>query len=300
MLRQLLRLTLALAISTAMLTTAGADPAAADRDPHAKRVRSRADEAHFITVRFGGWWEDEEGTHQSDAILIGCYSDEEFLLPEDCDLDRGTEFRLYSATGLVGTATCSRPEPHDVFDATCMGLTSTLPESQRQNTYFGISAPWNPMPRTPRRLDLSSAQFRNLVANFLPEDVRREGLCDIVGALGVDLEGDGTEEIILAMKVYGAAWDYNAYCPVKSAAWMVAVIRDTGPENPVNIVVTEASPLMAPEWQLTGLQLFPIDANGDGIMEIVVQMKYYEWDEFYIYSVGYDVSEELLSWGYGL
>ena len=201
---------------------------------------------------------------------------------------------------MAGEASSSEPYQVAPFDAQFLDLQPAIPESIDTDDLFGISGDWDPMPRLPRSLNPTSEAFANLTAKFVPEDLRQNDLCKVIKAISIDLEGDGTDETILAMKVRGAVWDYAAGTPVMGAAWMVAAIRDGESNYLGGIIVSESAPAPSPEWQLVGMDMFPVDVNGDGVIEIVIHEKYYEAEQFYVYSVGETQSEKLLTYGYGL
>ena len=117
----------------------------------------------------------------------------------------------------------------------------------------------------------------------------------------IDLDGDGTEELLIAATRLGGAGDFPPPS-VTSGDYSLVVVRTTidGMERTVDLVAEyypKGQEFAAPnKHSLVAVA----DLNGDGRMEIVVDSKYYEGEAIFAYSVAEGQAEDVLRVGCGV
>lgn len=207
----------------------------------------------------------------------------------------GERYRIYSLTGQVGEATATRPESMDVPcpETLQVNMTPELPEGA-----IAIGGAWNAMPRIPRAVGASDPAYQTVIADIL----RRNGIprpqVTITQVLRIDLEGDGTEEVLISATRYAT----GGLPRVRVGDYSLVVLRKLINGQAQNIVVTgeyhrRAANFAAPNtYIVTGVA----DANGDGTMEIFVHGRYYEGAWTTVYRLNGNRVAEALQCGCGV
>ncbi|MCB1024016.1 MAG: hypothetical protein KDB79_06495 [Acidobacteria bacterium] len=178
-----------------------------------------------------------------------------------------------------------------------------IDESVSTGILVSSDAAWDPMPRIPVSFSPKNPVYVKIVRDFLRTKGIANPFVEIQQIYKVDLEGDGTDEIVIRATHYKGglnpsttAGDYSFVMvrrifrkPIygrpgvkKDGSLLVPKINK---ENVENILLAgefypKAAEFNAPnEYDLTGL----LDLNGDGKMEIVIYGAYYKgaWVEAY-------------------
>ncbi len=157
---------------------------------------------------------------------------------------------------------------------------------------LGANAKWNPMPRLPKAIGLADKSLTKLVADLLKTKGIAKTKIVITQAFRVDLEGDGKDEIILSATYYKkgltetqGAGDYS-----------FTLLRKTVGGKSQNVLLAgdffarggEYDP--PNEHQMTAIA----DLNGDGRMEIILHVFYYEGSWKQVYEIKGDKSLKVL------
>jgi hypothetical protein len=208
------------------------------------------------------------------------------------------QYHLYSLAGPAGEATGSKPAS---IGPPCEGTfeVDLAPRPPISGT-IALAGDWNALPRSSVEENQATSTYRQAVADVL----RKNGITNpdvrLTRVVRADLEGDGTEEVLITATrqigngVSGASVGVGDYS--------VLVLRTTidGVEKNIPIVgeyYTEAHEFAAPnEYKLVGV----LDLNGDGKMEIVIHSAYYEGAATIVYSVDDGQAREVLSAGCGV
>jgi hypothetical protein len=139
---------------------------------------------------------------------------------------------------------------------------------------LGTAAKWNPVPRLPQEIALTNAVYKKAVADYLKTRGIAKTAIKLTQAFRVDLEGDGTDEVLLAATYYKGGLDAS---PTRGD-YSVVLLRKAVGKTVVNYMIagdfiTKSSDFSAPsEYKLSAIA----DLNGDGKMEIVTYGAYYE------------------------
>ncbi|MBV9469433.1 MAG: hypothetical protein JO316_01275 [Abitibacteriaceae bacterium] len=216
-------------------------------------------------------------------------------------------YRLYSLTRQLGSGQGSQPES---FDAPCPDtyMVKFPPASDRATSgraTFALAAPWNALPRVPQVLNNRLAIYRQAVRQVLRQHGLSHSPVQIQQILRVDLDGDGTPEVLISATRYyhyphsaaphaitpdARAGDYSFVLMRKVVAGKVHTTLLEGEFYPT------AKKFNAPnEFTLKGV----LDVDGDGKMEVLVSGRYYEGDETTIYRAQGDKMQAVLNEGCG-
>ena len=151
-------------------------------------------------------------------------------------------------------------------------------------TMLGFSNDWNPIPRRPRKIDLSERRYKKLVKSFLKTKGLQKTKIVLTEGFEIDLDGDGSEEIILGARYFKkglleaqSVGDYSFVLVLKKQA---GEIENILLEGDFFSVEGESSP--PNEHTVSSIA----DLNGDGEMEIIITSSYYEGQWATVYKIG--------------
>lgn len=133
-----------------------------------------------------------------------------------------------------------------------------------------LSASWNALPRRPAEIAPDNELYRQAVFEMLRENGIREPDVRLARVLKIDLEGDGTDEIIIAASRFADASGQDAAAGDHS----VVLLRKVSGSGVISIPLAAAyyyrpqASAFPPRYLLTDV----LDLNGDGRMEIVISI----------------------------
>lgn len=151
--------------------------------------------------------------------------------------------------------------PDDVFDD------GTL----RPTLAIGADANWNPMPRSPKKLN--PAAYRKIALDFLRSKGIRVKTVKIEKVVSIDLEGDGTQEIFIEATNYKDRNGEIQSLPRAGNYSFVLMRRTVGGKTKNYLIEGEfyptkpVDPDYISEYDLSAIA----DLNGDGKMEVVLK-----------------------------
>lgn len=216
----------------------------------------------------------------------------------------GDKYRLFDLNGEYKTVTGGKPASNGApcEDTLYVDIPREIQESLPAGShYIGVAGKWNPMPRPVKIEGNNNPTYRNLVADHL----KRKGIgrpqVNIVKIVRVDLEGDGTEEVIInATRVN--RWESGSITPNPSAGdYSLVMLRKIINGKVQTIMLdeeyhTKAEQFTAPnEFNLVAV----LDLNGDGVMEIINSGAYYEGNWKTVYTIKGDKAVDVLGCGCG-
>jgi hypothetical protein len=146
---------------------------------------------------------------------------------------------------------------------------------------LGSNLKWNPLPRIPKTISPTDKIYQKIVADFLKTRRITKTKIKISQAFRVDLEGDGTEEIIIAANYYK-----RGMVETQSIGdYSFVLLRKIVQGKPQNILIDGEFFTKTDDYSPPNMRdISPIaDLNGDGKMEIVLDVHYYEgnWGQVY-------------------
>lgn len=240
------------------------------------------------------------------GCLLGGSVDGKWLKAEEMSarMSGGDKYRTYDLNGEGKSMTGGKPEsqgapcedtmyveiPKDIMDS--------LPGDAQ---YIGVAGKWNPMPRRAELESTRSIIYRNAVAAQLRQKGIRRPTVIITKVVRVDLDGDGTDEVIVnATNV--SRWESGSITPNASAGdYSIVMLRKVIIGKVQTIMIDEEyhvkdTQFSAPnEYVLSAV----LDLNGDGVMEIVVAGAYYEGNWKTVYSIQGNKAVDVLGCGCG-
>ncbi len=165
---------------------------------------------------------------------------------------------------------------------------------------LGADAKWKPVPRVPAGIALTNATYKKAVADYLKTKGLAKAVIKLTQAYRVDLEGDGTDEVLLTATYYKGGLDASP----SRGDYSFVLLRKAVGKTVVNYLLagdfmTKSSNFSAPsEYTISAIA----DLNGDGKMEIVTYGAYYEGEFAGAYEMiaGRPVEIKALSVGCGV
>lgn len=204
----------------------------------------------------------------SGQLLGGWGHDGKWRSPEKGNASTGpATYKAYSLYKPMGTTKGGQSHAEEI----CENVVSVSPPKSGADSIIGVSAPWEPMPRTPKKLGTNSKVYKEKVAEILAGRGLGGAPVNIASIVRVDLEGDGQDEVIIA-----------ATHPKASS-----MIFDGGPSYYSFVALRKIvggnveTFVLAGSFGKDGLPFIydiaaVLDLNGDGAQEIVISWQYYE------------------------
>jgi hypothetical protein len=171
----------------------------------------------------------------------------------------------------------------------------TLPTGvTRVQTLIGIAGEWNALPRIPVEACGTQPALAQVVRTYLAKHGVKQAKINITRVLQVDLDGDGTKEVLI-----------NAVSPNKyiledrrAGDYSVVLLRKTIKGKTVTLPVKEY--LFNHQESETYTLEGTFDVNGDGILEILVGWRYISGNGSVLCGVKGNKVVELLTAGGGV
>jgi len=233
--------------------------------------------------------------------LLGGFFQGKWLSPKDTAkaLKGGETYQLCALTRFLGRARGSKPKPNPVGEVGPeFGITFT-PAPKGREPVVAVGGTWKAMPRQPRLLTENLQPYIAAAAEIL----RSKGIIDpqvnLTQVIEIDLDGDGLKEVLACARRFTMAHlsdvlidgDYSMVFLQKQAGETVRNILIEGQFQ----TASRPEPGLALTWRVVGL----VDADGDGVMEMVVNYTYYEGGGARLYELKRDKVELVLGedWG---
>jgi hypothetical protein len=191
-------------------------------------------------------------------------------------LNGGERYRLYTLKGLAGEVVGTKPKEGET---PCNGA-QEVKLSPDASEGFAVKGAWNAMPRVPQILSVNDPVYRQVVGSVLRKHGLARSKVNITQVLKVDLDGDGVDEVLISasylagglnrsdgpMAVRVKRGDYSFVVLRKVVGGKVRDIELSGEYYPRKSAAT------AIQYAVNGI----LDLNGDGKMEVVLSVDYYE------------------------
>jgi hypothetical protein len=210
----------------------------------------------------------------------------------------GERYRVYKLTGPAGEAVGSKPKPGDpCTDCREVDFSPKITEG------IAVAGNWNAMPRIPQALSTSDPAYRQVVARLL----RKQGIVrpqiNITRILRVDLEGDGVDEVLISATYLAGGLnrpDGQMAIRVKPGDYSFVVLRKIVGGKARDIVLAgeyypKVSDATANQYEVVGV----LDLNGDGKMEVVVSVDYYEGSSSTVFRINGTRVDNVFGCGWG-
>jgi hypothetical protein len=188
----------------------------------------------------------------------------------------GEDYRLYTLKGAAGAVVGAKVDP---TGDPCHRSSNIAFEPQAKEG-FAVDGRLNAMPRVPAMLNANDPAYRQVVAGLLRSHGIRRPLVNITQLLRIDLDGDGTEEVLISAthlaEGIGSA-DKQMAVHAKPGDYSVVFLRKMVKGRVRNIILSEDYHLRNNDSTPFQFRIAAVlDVNGDGKMEIIVHGDYYE------------------------
>lgn len=212
-------------------------------------------------------------------------------------------YRIVGLEGEVarvsGTAPAPlEPPPEDIFEVQ-FTPSPTLPEAV---DHFAVGGTHPLLPRPVRQAALDQTVYREAAGAVLAELGLSAQLPELSQLLRVDLNGDGSDEVLVSATRYTHRVNPRVPAPrVAAGDYSVVFLRhvvDGAVQTQVlgSAVYPEAEEYSAPLQYSVGAVL---DVDGDGTLEVIVRDIYYEGIGAIVYRWSATGMEQILSAGWG-
>jgi hypothetical protein len=182
----------------------------------------------------------------------------------------GTTFRLYSLTGQIGTGVINQPRMEEYpCDELVEVAVSSLPEGE--GDVMGVNGSWNAQPRLPKVQSTDQQEYSMVVSNYLKGAGVRNPKVKILQLLRVDLDGDGTEEVLISANssekpsMFMSRGDFSVVLlrrVTQGRAHTIPVVSEVE-------LKTHAEPFQTGRWHHIETVAAILDINNDGVMEVI-------------------------------
>lgn len=234
------------------------------------------------------------------SALLGGVENGKWIKPEKVipTLKDQTEFVIAGFNGVEegGVTMGKKNEQDDVCDTGYLSFEFDL--KSRTGVAVGSNAKWNPVPRIPQEISITSKEYLKIVGEFLKTNKITKTQVKITQAFRVDLDGDGTDEVVLSATYYKK----EIYENQTVGDYSFVLLRKIVNKKVQNILVwgefiTKNEDLPPPNtYEITGIA----DLNGDGKMEIVATSAYYEGASQTVFEIQGNKPVAVLEIGCGL
>jgi hypothetical protein len=178
-------------------------------------------------------------------------------------------------------------------------LASDEPSAERRLPLFALShGPADPQPRRARAESVAAPVYRRAVADLLRDKGRLSVAAPrLTQNLRVDLDGDGTDEVLLVanspLPVDGDSLPKGGYTAV--------VLRHVGPGGRVwTVALGLSTPLIEDKYNLSRGVLACVDIDGDGRLEVVTYATQYESEVVEVWAFDGKAARRVLETGWGV
>lgn len=238
---------------------------------------------------------DADRTCMLGGVARGQWLEAEKIAPM---MKGGERYRVYKLTGPAGEAIGAKPKSGDPC-SDCQEVEF----SPKVEEGIAVAGEWNAMPRVPQALSTSDPVYRQIVARLLRQHRIVSPKINLTQILRVDLEGDGVDEILISATYLAGGLnrrDGPMAIRVKPGDYSVVILRKVVGGKVKDIVLggeyyPKASDATATQYEVVGV----LDLNGDGKMEVVVSIDYYEGSSSTVFRINGTRVDNVFGCGWG-
>jgi hypothetical protein len=202
------------------------------------------------------------------------------------------KYGLYTLTRRLGESRGGKARP---LSEPCSNPSVDIVDvPQVDADVIAVGANWDALPRTPAVHSTRQRAYRDLVAMWLRAKGIADPVVNITQLLRIDLEGDDTDEVLIAANLIRGAGT-----SARAGDYSVVLLRKIMKGEVQTIPLVE-------EYYFTGCigECAPavhriaalLDLNGDGVIEVVLAWRDYEGRGKTVYQTEGDEVKKVLSW----
>jgi hypothetical protein len=233
--------------------------------------------------------------------LLGGFSQGKWLSPADTAkaLKGGETYQLCTVTRFLGQARAGKPKPSPVEGVMPeFGVTFKSPP-KNQEPVVAVGGRWTAMPRLPRLITENLQPYEEAAKEILQNKGIGKPQVNLTQVVEIDLDGDGVHEVLVCARRFTMA---HLSDNLNDGDYSLVFLQKRTGKKVRNIVIegqfqtaSRPEPGLALTWRVVGL----VDADGDGVMEMVVNYTYYEGGGARLYQLKGDKVDLVLGddWG---
>lgn len=202
-------------------------------------------------------------------------------------LKSGVNYRVFGTMRALGNSTATAPKSQGApCEETLWSKISSA--SLRSKAEFALGGAHNALPRVFRAQNPNQVTYRKVVAAILKSHGIARPNVQIAQLWRVDLDGDGTPEVLLTATRKADHGDPMHIEPASRAGdYSLVLLRKIVRGKLENVLLNSefyprSKPFNAPNFHRLAAVF---DANGDGKMEVLIRSRYYEGDSTSLYEI---------------
>lgn len=230
------------------------------------------------------------------GFLLGANANQTWFEPADVatQLYGQERYRLYTLMGQVGSAVGSQAVAAE--PGPCIHTFSVTLDPQPAERTIAVASDWDPLPRTPRYVE-PSPELQQALSDWLAQQGVAQPELKITQSYEVDLGGDGIPEtLISATRDQDNSFGISVEAGDYSGIWLWN-------EADATLQVLEAEVYPNAE-EFVALNYFSLlamlDLNGDNVLELVIDVSYYEGAATEVYTFDASGFQRVLGVGCGV
>lgn len=207
----------------------------------------------------------------------------------------GEKYKFYSIDKEIGEFEGQKVvEENGPGEWFSVGYTPTLENGLEA---IGICGDWNALPRIPTIQKENTEQYESAVNDVLTDRGLGSVPAVIKQAISVDLDGNGTEEVL----INATNIDYSKNKFAEENTYSFIILQENVGGKDKSFVITENYYKETNENEpvLYNTVPFIVDANGDGKMEVVTKSEYYEGFSLNFYEMNNGEALHVITFGLG-
>jgi hypothetical protein len=213
--------------------------------------------------------------------LLGGTENGEWLSAETVvpHLTGGEEYRLYGLGGLSGLTEGQEPLPDQICPLYWVATDSGFPGGLE----VGVTGNWDATPRLAQEIPSDHPTYVEAIRDWLIAQSVPEPVVEISQILRVDLEGDGTDEVLISASHFVEPTGHDVAVGDYSLILMRKVVGDSVQTVPV--VDDYYYQDVDLQFPLTYNGLLVADLNNDGVLEAVVGVERWEGSGVMVFEI---------------
>jgi hypothetical protein len=212
-------------------------------------------------------------------FLLGGTENGEWLSPEMVLPHVSNEtYHIYGLEGPVVPADGEKP----VLDQICQLYRVDIDLVPQDELSIGVTGNWDVTSRPEEEFPTDTPAYVDELTNWLIDKGFPEPAVEISQILRVDLEGDGTDEVLISASHFVEPTGHDVEFGDYSLVLMRKVVGDSVMTIPI---IADYYYEVAMQFPLTYAMTLPADLNNDGVLEVLVGVERWEGSGVIVFEI---------------